>query len=52
PDLAHMACDYLAIPATSVPSEHLFSASSSVYSKKQGSLKPELVRRSVCLGDW
>ncbi|KXS08966.1 hypothetical protein M427DRAFT_92368, partial [Gonapodya prolifera JEL478] len=52
PDLACMARDYLAIPATSVPSECLFSASSSVFSKKRASLKPESVRRSVCLGDW
>ncbi|KXS16392.1 hypothetical protein M427DRAFT_92015, partial [Gonapodya prolifera JEL478] len=52
PDLALMACDCLAIPATSVLSEHLFSASSGVLTNKRSSLKPGTVRMSVCLGDW
>jgi hypothetical protein len=35
PRLACMACDYLAIPATSVPSEQVFSTSKNLITERR-----------------
>lgn len=43
PTLAKLAGSLLCIPATSTPSEHLFSAAGSIASKKRASLSPEHV---------
>ncbi|XP_049333290.1 E3 SUMO-protein ligase ZBED1-like [Astyanax mexicanus] len=43
PTLASMAKSFLCIPATSTPSERLFSASGNIASKKRASLSPEHV---------
>ncbi|KAK1900659.1 Zinc finger BED domain containing protein 1 [Dissostichus eleginoides] len=43
PTLASQAKSFLCIPATSTPSEHLFSAAGNIASKKRASLTPEHV---------
>ncbi|XP_076151477.1 E3 SUMO-protein ligase ZBED1-like [Alosa pseudoharengus] len=51
-EMAHLARKYLATPATSVPSERLFSLSGYVVQKKRASLLSENVNRLVCLSNW
>lgn len=51
-EMARLAHKYLATPATSVPSERLFSLSGYVVQKKRASLLPENVNRLVCLSNW
>lgn len=41
PNIAKLARKYLAIPATSVPSERIFSLAGTLVSKKRAALKPE-----------
>lgn len=43
PTLAHMACKYLCIQATSVSSEHMFSSGGNIVSRKRCPLSPENV---------
>lgn len=47
-----MARDYLAIPATSVPSERLFSAGGNMITEKRCRLAPKTVRAGQCLRSW
>jgi hypothetical protein len=49
PRLARTARDYLAIPATSVPAERVFSRGSDLITKKRGSLSEDVIRACVCL---
>ena len=50
-----MACitrSYLAIPATSAPSERLFSNSADILTKKRNRLSSQTLRYLFCLRDW
>ncbi len=47
-----MAKDILAVPATSVPFECVFSGSSRIIGKYRNSLKPESVEALICLKSW
>jgi len=52
PGLASMARDYLAIPATSVPSEQCFSTSKNLISSNRNRLIGKTVRACMCLKSW
>jgi hypothetical protein len=52
PIVARMARDHLAIPATSAPSECVFSVGSDIITKKRNRLGGENTRRLLCLRDW
>ncbi|KAA1125416.1 hypothetical protein PGTUg99_050024 [Puccinia graminis f. sp. tritici] len=52
PLLAAMARCYLAIPATSAPSERVFSRSKTVIGPHRGSLNPTSIEHLLCLKDW
>jgi hypothetical protein len=52
PRLASMARDYLAIPATSVPSERLFSAGKNMIQDNRSRLVPKTIRMVQCLRSW
>ncbi|GBC50994.2 ribonuclease H-like domain-containing protein [Rhizophagus irregularis DAOM 181602=DAOM 197198] len=52
PHLAAMACDYLTIPATSVPIERAFSGGTDLVTQKRCSLSPETIRACMCLKSW
>jgi hAT family protein len=52
PGLARIARDYLAIPATSVPSERVFSSGANLISDKRGSLNDDSIQACLCLGSW
>jgi hypothetical protein len=49
PCLAAMARDYLAIPATSVPVECVFSGGTDLVQPKRGSLSEDTIRACMCL---
>ncbi|XP_057691298.1 E3 SUMO-protein ligase ZBED1-like [Corythoichthys intestinalis] len=49
PRLSKLACKYLCIPATSSPSERLFSASGNIVTCQRSCLKPEMVDKLVFL---
>jgi len=47
-----MARDFLAIPATSVPSEHIFSLAGRIVDDNRTNLDPNTVEALVCLRNW
>jgi hAT family C-terminal dimerisation region len=52
PCLARIARDYLAIPATSVPSERAFSSGANLISDKRWSLDDTTIQACLCLKSW
>jgi hAT family C-terminal dimerisation region len=52
PCLARVARDHLAIPATSVPAERVFSGGADLISQKRGSLSEDTIRACICLHSW
>ena len=52
PIITQMARDYRAIPATSAPSERVFSCAGNLISKKRGKISSENVRYVLCLRGW
>ncbi|KAL0220669.1 hypothetical protein RCL1_000523 [Eukaryota sp. TZLM3-RCL] len=52
PQLASLARDYLALQASSVPSEELFSQAASVVTKKRNRLSTASLRALLCLRSW
>jgi hypothetical protein len=52
PHLSKMARDYLAIPATSVPSEQCFSISKNLITNNRNRLVGKTVRMCMCLKSW
>jgi hAT family dimerisation domain. len=52
PRLARMARDYLAITATSVPSEQSFSLSKNLITCNRNRLLGKMIRACMCLKSW
>ena len=52
PLISQIARDYLAIPATSAPSERVFSMAGNLISKKRTRISSENVRYVLCLRGW
>ncbi|KFY05160.1 hypothetical protein V491_09190 [Pseudogymnoascus sp. VKM F-3775] len=52
PIVAQVARDHLAIPATSAPSERVFSNGSDIIIKKRNKLSPLTIRYLLCLRNW
>lgn len=52
PCLARIARDYLAIPATSVPAERVFSGGADLITDKRGSLNEDTIQACMCLNSW
>jgi hypothetical protein len=52
PTLALMARDWLAIPASSVPCEQLFSLAGNTVTKNRNCLNPETAQVLLCLKSW
>jgi hypothetical protein len=52
PIIMQIACDCLAIPATSAPSERVFSMAGNLISKKKTRISSENVRHVLCLRSW
>jgi hAT family C-terminal dimerisation region len=52
PCLARIAREYLAISATSVPSERVFSGGADLITDKRGSLNEDTIRACMCLKSW
>jgi hypothetical protein len=52
PILSRMARDYLAIPATSAPSERLFSQAGRTISEQRNRLKGDTACALLCLKSW
>jgi hypothetical protein len=52
PIVSQMARDYCAIPATSAPSERVFSIAGNLISKKRTRISSENVRYVLCLRSW
>lgn len=52
PTLSRMVQDYLAIPATSVPSEESFSAGKNLITDKRNRLAGKTIRVCLCLRSW
>jgi hypothetical protein len=52
PVLANMARDYLAVQASSVPSERVFSSSGLFISDRRTRLSNDTIQASMCLKHW
>lgn len=52
PNLSRMAKDYLAIPASSVPVENIFSTGRDLISIKRGTLSHDMITACMCLKNW
>jgi hypothetical protein len=52
PCLSRIARDYLAIPATSVPAERVFSGGANLITNKRGSLDEGTIQACLCLRSW
>jgi len=52
PCLAHIARDYLAIPATRASAERVFSGGADLITDKQESLNEDTIQACICLGSW
>jgi hypothetical protein len=52
PRLAAMARDYLAIPATGVPVERIFSGGTDLVQPKRGALRRDTIQACMCLKSW
>jgi len=52
PLITQMARDYMAIPATSAPSERVFSVTGNLITKKRTKILSENVRYVLCLRSW
>jgi len=52
PNLSRMARDYLAIPATSVPSEQSFSLGKNLITDRRNRLVGKTIRACMCLKSW
>lgn len=52
PNLSCMARDYLAIPATSVPSERCFSIASGLLTKQRGRIAEGMANAIMCCKYW
>ena len=52
PIICQMARDFLAIPATSAPSERDFSLAGNLITKKRTDISSENVRYVLCLRSW
>jgi hypothetical protein len=52
PILSQIAADFLAIPATSAPSERVFSIGSDILTRKRMRICPDLLRFAICLRSW
>lgn len=50
--MARMAKDFLAVSATGVPVERLFSTGTNVVTPNRGSLSSESIRETMCLREW
>ena len=47
-----MARDFLAIPATSVPSERVFSIAGQILTKRRSSITESMMNALMCCKDW
>ncbi len=52
PIICQMARDYMAIPATSAPTERVFSCAGNLITKKRTRISSENVRYVLCLRSW
>jgi len=52
PTIAHVACDFLVIPATSVSVKHMFSKSRHICSDLCSSLKVQMITEALLLKVW
>jgi hypothetical protein len=50
--ISQMARDFLAIPATSAPSERVFSRGTDLTTKERNRINGETTRWVLCLRDW
>jgi hypothetical protein len=51
-DVGQMARDFMAITATSAPSERVFSSGGDIITRKRSRLSPATLRLVICLRDW
>jgi hypothetical protein len=50
--LSRMAGDFLSIPATSVPSERLFSDAGQLITNRRNCLHGDIIQACICLDSW